>query len=331
MFHFYTYLGRWSNLTNSTGLKPPTSCYVHLVHWGSWTHFLTSMLDELSGSTTKFVGKWFQISWAVLIVMSMILIKLQQDRVVRTSQLHEHCVPYASRTRTVATASQGKPINKVSKRRGRSWIAHWPCLRMYQVPSSVRKTRRVFRKSRRSTLSLLTWRNRGCAFGYASVDTCRYLLPQRRNRVYGAASYGGNQYTSTEFTLVMQLMECLRRRIHTYVHTYLHTYICTYIDRKAKFTVHIALAGQYQTSWRNFFALRWNQRAPTSIHLLRIGPRLTKSRLHDQLFRGWLGISTSYWENGAGWISVSGFPKCMCFVCENNLCCISYMSISVSV
>ena len=74
----------------------------------------------------------------------------------------------------------------------------------------------------------------GCAFGYASVDTCRYLLPQRRNRVYGAASYGGNQYTSTEFPLVMQLMESLRRRIHTYICTYIHPaymyiYIRTYV------------------------------------------------------------------------------------------------------
>ena len=62
-------------------------------------------------------------------------------------------------------------------------------------------------------------KEQGCAFGYAAVDFCRYLLPQRRNRVYGAASKGGGQYTSTEFPRVMQLMESIQRRVHTYIHT----------------------------------------------------------------------------------------------------------------
>lgn len=51
--------------------------------------------------------------------------------------------------------------------------------------------------------------SQGCSFAYAQVDTAKYLLPQRRTRVYGVFSENDQRpdLLQSEFEEVMTLFQ----------------------------------------------------------------------------------------------------------------------------
>lgn len=84
--------------------------------------------------------------------------------------------------------------------------------------------------------------SQGCSFAYAQVDTAKFLLPQRRTRVYGVFSENDQRpdLLQSEFEEVMTLFQSDARWVFSH-RTHMHTYIkemwdnalliniCTYI------------------------------------------------------------------------------------------------------
>lgn len=72
--------------------------------------------------------------------------------------------------------------------------------------------------------------SQGCHFAYYQVDTSRYLLPQRRNRVYGIVSQDEqrSEKMSEDYEAVMQLFESFRR-LGFFQGTYIHMFMFTYV------------------------------------------------------------------------------------------------------